>query len=248
MKKLLPLSFLAGSVLAAIASPCLAHYGHHSFWQEVRNDVRPFIGVDYQKREMGFQGTFGGEVFDGDFSQYDVYGGIKLFRYLGLSVGYERGDTKDRDYQVGPGSNFLGTILPANNAVESHHSTAEIKGIHFDVMGFWPVLPRWDVEIYGSLGLVHNHLLLSDTIEAADGVAVTDTGVFLSSYDARRTNFRAGLGIQKTFCRHWGVRLSVAWEETSHFDNLKPREFPLSSTNVNANRTFNYGVGVFAVL
>src|SRR5579872_3435923 len=100
------LSLLAGVALALTATTSVAHYGH-SFWDDVRYDVRPFLGVDIQERDMDFQERFGDNIWADDFTQFDVYGGIRIFHYLGLSVGYEKSNTKDRDFTINDGDTYL---------------------------------------------------------------------------------------------------------------------------------------------
>src|SRR5579872_7320692 len=139
MKKLLSLCALAGSVLA-FASPSFGFTNFNEAFWEMHDSARPFIGVDVQRRHMDFQGNFGDDLFADRFTQFDIYGGLKIFDYFGLSVGYERTGTKDEEVTFAAGDNYLGMLLSSPSVfIGDHETKAEIKGIHFDVMFFYPI-------------------------------------------------------------------------------------------------------------
>lgn len=210
------------------------------------NSVRPFAGVDFQGRHMDFDQNLGGNLFPHNYPQYDVYIGLRFLRYFGLSLGFEDSRTEDRTARFLEGDPFLGVVLPTGNGRETHYSEAKIKGRHLDLLGFYPICPNLDIDVFASIGLVRNTLTLTDILIAIDDILLDEP--IVRTYDNRHTHARASLGIQKTFCDHVGIRGLVAWENTSRFEHLKPLENPAAITNVNVDNSFIYGVGVFVIL
>lgn len=210
------------------------------------DNFRPYIGVDAQSRDMKFEDAFGGNIFKEHYPQYDVYGGIRLFRYFAINVGYQESKTKDRTAILGDGDTYLGILIPAGFGTEAHYTEAKIKGAHLDLVGFLPICPRLDVDILASVGVVRNKLSLTDIQTAADNIALPQP--IVQTYDDKDTHARVSLGIQKTFYQRVGIRALVTWEDTSRFDDLKPIQSPSALTNVKIEDSLIYSLGIFFIV
>lgn len=209
------------------------------------DNLKLFAGVDAHMRNMKFEDQFGGQLFAERFGQYDIYGGIKLFQYFGLMIGHQRTREKQRDSIINEGEQYLGILLLPGDGVESHRSHAKLRGTHIDLMGFYPICPRYSVELFATAGLIRNHLQLEDHFYAQDGFLFDEP--IVNHWDNKKTVTRLSAGVQATFFKHVGLRALIGWENTAKIKDLKPVEVPESRTLVNAKNSFIYGIGIFAI-
>lgn len=206
-------------------------------------DLNLFVGVDAQGRSMGFDDNFGDNLFAKNFGQYDVYGGLRLFRYFGLMLGYEKTSNKERSVVINEGERYLGVLIEPGDGIQSRRSHTEIKGTHFDLMGFYPICPRYDIDLFATVGLVRNKLKLDDLLYAVDGFTLPNP--IFRHYDKKKTMARLSAGAQITFFEHIGIRAMVGWENTSKFKDLRPEEPTALQTFVKTKNSFIYGIGAF---
>lgn len=240
MKNQLFFSGMLSALLIIFAPRCPAN-----IVDQLICDSHPFIGIDAQDRHMGFREDFGGNLFKKNLPQLDAYVGVRFLQYFGLQVGYQESKTKPRTANFGPGDIILGIpLLPGEDQI--HYSETRIRGTHLDLLGFFPVCLDWNLELFGSVGITRNALALEDRITNFGGEVVENP--LVRTYDVKKTGARASIGIQKIFCQHIGIRGLVVWENTSRFQNLRSLEVPDSVSIVNARRSLNYGLGIFAIL
>jgi hypothetical protein len=242
MLKLNAKSWVVGLLAALLSTSSLANfegmfdqYGFH-----------PFIGIDGQYRHMNYDDNFGDNVFDDGLPQFDVYAGLRFCKYWGLSIGFENSRNEERTARLVEGDYYLGFFIPAGSGTETHLTHAKIKGTHVDLMGFYPICPRYNVDLLLTIGVVRNTLYLDDLLFAVDDIPVVAPA--FRSYKVRDTHARASVGLQHLFHPNFGVRGLVAWENTSEFDNLKPQENPAAVTDVKLKNSFIYSIGVFATV
>ena len=214
--------------------------------QHFLRNFQPYIGVDGQNREMRFEELFGGNLFSKNLRETDIYGGIKLFHYFAINIGQEHSKTEDHTVTLVDGDSFLGIILEPGEGPEMDFTQTKIKGNHFDLVGYYPICPNQEIEVFASIGKIRNHLSLTQIQISQDNIPLPSP--IVRTYDVKRTNWRASLGIQKTFCQHIGIRGLITWEETSKFKDLKPLEVPDTDTLVRIRSSLIYSVGIFAIL
>lgn len=239
MIKLLKSSALATLLSFSVSAVTQANEGLFGMGK----NLNLFVGVDGQMRSMGFEDRFGDNLFAKHLGQYDVYGGVRLFRYFGLMLGYEKTSNKGRSVVINEGEEYLGILLLPGDGIEGHRTQTEIKGVHFDLMGFFPLCPKYNVDIFATAGLTRNHLRLEDNFFSQDGFPLVP--VVLNHWDAKKTMSRFTAGLQSVFFEHVGIRAMVGWENTSKFKDLKPLENPASLTILKSKNSFVYGVGLF---
>jgi hypothetical protein len=233
---------LIAAIILNATQTCQANIDPQNFF----NYVRPFIGADFGERNMGFEQPYGSNIFKKREPQYDIYGGVRLCRYVGVGVGYEKSGLKNRQSRLVDGDTFLGLVIGPGEGPESHDTEVQISGRHIDLMGFYPVIPSMNVELFGSIGLVKNHLKLQDIFVAIDDIPLEDP--IYRNYDEKKTVSRVTIGLQTIFFKHVGIRGMLAWEETSRFENLKPIEVPDAVTIVNLKNSIIYNIGLFVIL
>lgn len=241
MKNQMFFSGILSAFLIIFAPKCPANIVDQLFC-----DLHPFVGIDAQGRHMGFQEAFGGNVFKENLPQYNVYVGARFLRYFGVAIGYEETKTKSRLADLLEGDTILGILIQPGDGTQVHYSETQVRGKYFDLLGFWPICPRYCVELFGSIGIVRNTLSLQDSLTVFNNVIEEDP--LIRSFSAKKTNARASIGIQKLFCQHLGIRALVAWEDTSRFNNLSSLENPTGLSRVDARSSINYGLGIFALL
>lgn len=203
-------------------------------------EIKQFIGIEGQHRQMPFAQPFGEELFKENYAQYNLYAGIRWSQHFGLAIGHENSNTRKRTKSFAAGSALLGEIL-ANQ--ETHEGSSEIKGNYIELLGFIPLdsLNMRFTEFYAGVGFIRNKLNLEDNLTVFAGVPVVDE----RHYDEHKNQPRAEIGIQKTIANHFGLRLSLSWEKTSTFRNLKPVENPNADSIVNLKNTWSTGAGFF---
>ena len=207
--------------------------------------LRPYAGVDLQRRHMGMEQAFGGNIWDRNFNQLDLFGGVRFLEYFGLNAGYEFTERKVRNNVLNVGDTRLGSVLTAGDGILSERGKNKINAWHVDFMGFLPICPRYHVELLGSVGLARAHLKMQEIIYAQNGILANNPVV--RNYSEKRTLARASLGVQTIMFDHLGVRLSGTWEDTSRFKNLKPIENRSATTLAKVQDSIIYGLGIFYI-
>lgn len=210
------------------------------------NTLHPFVGVDFQERTLQCENNFGGNLFQAHAFQYDLYTGIRFYYYWGIDIGYFANKNKNRTTEFGPSATVSGQTLSATAPTETHYTEIKIKGPHINFLGFYPLMPLYGIEMIGGIGVAYNKLMLKDAIVALSDVSLTSP--ISRTYDIKKANARALLGLQTLLYSSVGIRATVTWENTSVFNNLKPTEFPNDVRSVNAKNSWAYGLGLFAII
>lgn len=206
-----------------------------------------FVGVDFQERTLRFEEDSGGNLFQEHAFQYDLYGGLRFCEYLGLDLGYFASKNKNRTAEFGPGDTVSGQVLPSTAPTETHFTETKIKGPHIDVLGYYPLLPDYGIELLGGIGVAYSKLMLKDAVVAINDITLTSP--IARIYDIKRAHARALIGLQTLVYSCVGIRGTVTWENTSVFNDIKPADFPNDVRgNVNVKNSWAYGLGVFAII
>lgn len=205
-----------------------------------------FVGVDFQDRTMTFENDFGHGLFREHAFQYDLYGGIRFWNCWGLEIGYYANKSKNRVIEFGPGDIALGQTLTLNDPTETHYTETKIKGPHIDVLGYYSLIPSWGIEMLGGVGVAYSKLMLKDAIIEENNISMTSP--ISRTYDIKKANARALVGLQTLVYACVGIRATVTWENTNVFNDLKPTEFPNDVRRVNLENSWLYGLGIFAII
>lgn len=234
-KKFIFLSLLSG----LFSCGSMASYEQSPFGEQ----VRVYAGADVQQRTMKFEENFGGNLFENRFGQVNIYAGARLFDYFGFQVGFEKTGDKDRTNILNEGEFYLGTLILPGDGIETHVTQTQLQGYYADLVGFLPICPRYNVDLFLTLGLVRHKLQLTDILTEIDGFPVF--GDTIRTYENKKTLARVTAGIQSQPFPYLGVRIVGGWENTSRFNHLKSIEAPNAATDVNVKDSYFIGLGLF---
>lgn len=235
-------------LVGALLVMALALFSAQSFAHFYNADMDPrgYLGVDFERRSLRFEENFGDNLFKNKLNQYNVWGALQIYRYFGIGIGFDHAKERDRNSILNEGDSYLGIFLAPGDGIETHYTETKIEGTHIELLGFYPICPRYSLDLIGSIGLARNKLTLLDIFTAQDNIALIEPVV--RTYDDRKTVARASLGLQMIFYRYFGARAQVIWEDNSQFNSLKPNEVPNASTNVNLRDSFIYSIGLFVTV
>src|SRR5438094_598341 len=108
--------------------------------------LSPYVGVDAEIRYTDFKRGFGNNLFRHNFPQGNLYAGLQFNDYFGLEVGFEATKKLNRTRTVVPGEIVNGITVPAGNTIQ-YVSTSHIYGPHADIIGLYPIMPCYCVDL-----------------------------------------------------------------------------------------------------
>jgi hypothetical protein len=205
----------------------------------------PYLGVDAQLRHMKWSSTNGNNVFNRNYSQGNLYIGLKINDFLGGELGYETAFRRKENVTLNTGDVFLGqTVLAEDGPPLFINSKVEMRGFHANLMGFCPIFSD-GLELIGSIGLVNLKLKHKIIFFEPDGTTVIPNS--LRTFEKQRLVPRFGLGLRQRLSECVGIRFMVNWEKLSRFQNIPPyaTESLISPLRVNAKNSFIYSIGFF---
>jgi len=206
--------------------------------------VFPYMGVDYQYRELPFRERFGdNNAFDQQYNQANLYMGIRFWQeYLSLEINYSKNQNKTNAHQFSGNNIVTGVFIPPGNS-ESHSFQSKISSFGVSLLGFYPMpfdrLCRAD--LFGGIGFSYMSPKQVDSITAINNNPVTQTYTF----DESKAVLRFVAGIQYLLNHNIGIRTSITWEDTSQFREMHSREVSHGPRQVALKSSWTYGIGVF---
>lgn len=227
MKKTLALLAAPAVLLAASAVMAENHWG-----------VTPYVGADAEWRHMNFQKGFGNNLFNHDYPQGNVYVGVQFNEYLAVEGGYEATERKTRTSNFRTGDTIAGLLLDEPNTTFQYNSTAQIKGLHANLIGSLTICELYRLKLIGLVGFARLKANLTRARTLTDGLS---DPAFLN-FKARKSVLRLGAGLQHMINCNWGVRAMVKWEESK---KLKMIGIENALTSIKPKNSFIYSIGAF---
>lgn len=205
-------------------------------------DFSPYVGADIQRRHLSFPTNNGSNVFKKNARQGNVYLGTKFNNCLGLEVGYENTAKTSRNVRLVTGQFEVGGA-PLGLAFQDTYGATRLYGWHIDLMGYYPLLSCYPLELVGSVGLARLKAKLISTA-LVDEVAPV---VFNPSrnFVQKRTVARITGGLQYTFPNCMGIRATVGFENTNRFKHITARETADPNVFATMKNSFIYSIGGF---
>ncbi len=205
--------------------------------------VYPYMGVDYQYRDLPFREKFGDNAFEQQYNQANLYMGMRFWEeYLSLELNYSKSQNKSNTHKYTGNNIVTGVFIPPGNS-ESHSFQSKISSFGVSLLGFYPMpfdyLCRADV--FGGIGFSYMSPKQIDSITAINNNAMTQTFTF----DESKAVLRFVAGIQYLLNHNIGIRTSITWEDTSQFREMRSREVSHGPRRVALKSSWTYGVGVF---
>lgn len=216
----------------------------------------PYVGIDAQLRHMSFRKDFGHNLFKKNYGQVNLVGGLKFSDYVGVEVGYEQGFRRSGNSANTSESIELGrpiaTVLGASITQFSTNSF-RIHGPHASIIGFLPFcVCDQNFEWIGSVGIAR---LSAKFTHEPTGFRVFGRFLnlpedirseFTAGFKKRKTVLRAMAGLQQNITQNVIIRASVAWEKTSKFRNIAPRDQILNAQlRGSLKDSVLYGLGIY---
>lgn len=235
---------LTGNIAKTILICALAITAANSQASQFMLMASPYVGADVEIRHIDWASNLGSNVFKNNYPQGKVYGGLRFCDFIGIEVGYEATIAKTAKNTLPVGGIYLGDAYPfsARGPVLAE-GRFEISGPYAAILGFLPITCDDNVFIsFGAVSLKASHwtYLLGD----AD-LGVLNPEQTQLRFSKTKTVLRIGGGWEHLFCSCFGLRLNVAWENTTRFSQLKPENNPTSIRRVSLKNSWNYGFGIF---
>ncbi len=113
----------------------------------------PYVGIDFQMRDMGFKQGFGDNIFEKQYPQGNFFVGLMLNEYLGIELGYERTLRRTRSSSFAPGDTILGNVVNVGSG--EFVSRGELYGPNINLIGIYKPCQEYPLEIFGSIGAAY---------------------------------------------------------------------------------------------
>lgn len=200
---------------------------------------KPNIGVDVGMQKQSFENGFGEEHFRRHYPNTNFYIGTKMFKYLGLELGYEHMYRLDEHRHYYPLQPVLGFFHPVgSNDDRVYFSHAHMKGLHASLEGYLPICKRTKTDLTATAGISWLKMYY-DTLMVSNGFAATPPVTWES--DTRAVP-RLGIGIRQMITDNFGVRLQAIWEDTSKLEATTPVSQEQGLRSIPTLPTDNYTV------
>lgn len=205
--------------------------------------VFPYMGVDYQYRDLPFREKLGDNAFEQQYNQANLYMGMRFWEeYLSLELNYSRTQNRSNTHQYSGNNIVTGVFIPPGNS-ESHSFQSKMSSFGVSLLGFYPMpfdkLCR--AEFFGGMGFSYMSPKQVDTITAINNNPVTQNFTF----DESKAVLRFVAGVQYLLNHNIGLRTSITWEDSSQFREMRSREVSHGPRKVALKSSWTYGVGVF---
>lgn len=104
-----------------------------------------YVGIDAQRRFMGFKSGYGSSTLCRSFLQSNLYFGLRFNDYFGVEVGYEETARSERKVTLYAGDMAAGA--PIHPIIEhiGFKSTIKVQGPHVGSVAFFPVSDKLDL-------------------------------------------------------------------------------------------------------
>jgi hypothetical protein len=254
--------------LVAYHTTCAAHdlHYHDSFVSRINwQKVEPYVGADAFVRNMRYKDE-PTHPFQENLDTFQPFVGVKLNRYFGVEVGYQRSEkgTKERFFNQNESPSFFGggplTLNggpgPTNYTLDIM-TTNMVRGWNFGVLGFYPICPK-TTDLYLKVG----YSKLRQDAEVRFSAVEESLGVFaVAANDYHHFHDKAGmlslsLGLKQKFTHNLGGRVFINFDKTSrlkdHSDSLLLQTMSTAqassrggSLDVRTHNSWGVGVGLF---
>jgi opacity protein-like surface antigen len=183
--------------------------------------LEPYLGLAHTTRHMKFEPGFGDNVFATTLHAPEVYAGIKLWDYLGLEVGYSKGQNRHKSVALSEG--FMGNAFDPDES-NKMDSTAKVQTLRGNVLGYIPLDKKKRANIL--LGVGVTHIKTSNVYQETESFDFPIQNIDLNNRSfkgkANALNFMAGF--EYKILPHLGLRGGVTFERSSQIGSLKPIE------------------------
>jgi hypothetical protein len=203
----------------------------------------PYVGVEVIQTSQDYKQNYGKEVFKKNPQDYNIFGGFKFWRFLGIEAGFEWQPKRNKNVDIGPGETLPGgdpTILTSG---ETAAVSSNIRGVH-PYVGLFAELD----QVYCCLGKIKYQALIAASfsyIKATDSLdsilgATTPGLPYVEDYAKHRIVPLVKLSAGHNFTRNFGARVLVDYRNTS--------EFKIKQTNgagyLKLKDTWGVGIGL----
>jgi hypothetical protein len=210
----------------------------------VKWSVYPYLGADAQIRNTSWAGGLGDNLFKKSSPQGNVYAGFRFCDYLGLEAGYEATVPRVTKNTLTPGSLFLGQPFPPTfSGPVLAEGKFEINGWHGSLTGFIPLTKCGN--LFGTIGVAHLHARHWATLIGQGSIAggALNQASLQSRFSNKKTVTRITGGYERLLGDCTGIRLSLGWENTNRFKNLRNKNNQFDKISI--KNSWNYGLGAF---
>lgn len=203
--------------------------------------LTPYVGADAELRHMNFARDFGRELFSHNYPQANLYAGVLINEYLAVEAGYEATERRTRTSTTNDGNLLAGVRINTNIQA---NSTAQVKGLHANLVGFLPICEVYRLKLIGMVGFARlkANFVTTFTATAGNGILVDEIPGVTQTFTERKSVLRLGAGLQHMINCNWGVRAMVKWEQSN---KLKMAAIEDSDFNLRANNSLIYSIGAF---
>lgn len=184
-------------------------------------EVVQSLGFDFQNRFISAENTLGGKQLFKKYLQGGLYGSLKLNDRIGVEIGYQAMNTRQKREIMGDDTVYFGDGL-ANVSPDFYlaDSKLSVKGFYAGVLGLVPISDSHPISFIASLGLARNQVRILSTINfvSTTGTIETDGTIKFAEH---KWIPRVGGGFQYMLRQHLGLRALATWEQTARFKGMK---------------------------
>ena len=209
--------------------------------------LTPYVGLDAQVRHMSYKSGFGGNLFNHNYPQGNVYVGLKFNNCIGIEVGFSGGPKRTRSATLNAGDINLGVPLVGELVFVTplvYSTTTRVSGVHADLVGFYPV--NCDMQVFGSVGA--NRLKAHFSQSGISSGPESLIGTAPLRFKKHKTVLRLGLGLQQMLTCNVGLRAGLIWENTSKLNNIRLSQLTTLSDvmpTIKLRDSLVYSLGIF---
>lgn len=211
-------------------------------WPET--NLRPYVGLDFQTRHIGYDQDRGGNVFAKQVPQINIFAGLDINPYLAVELGYESSIEQTKNVRLGPGQFEVGGLPVPSGGFNDINTSVQFQGVFASLLGKYPIWCYPDLQIIGLVGLTSLNIHLTSTL-TQDNIGTLDPDENIRTYNQNKVVGRLGIGLQHMFFDCVGVRALATWEDTARFNLVRSKESTRDDVFAKLHGSTIYSIGVF---
>lgn len=206
-------------------------------------DISPYVGVDGQLNRMKFKKGYGDNLFPKNYSQSNLYAGIKLDGSFSLEAGYASEAVRTKYSKLYETDCCLGADIPKMLSPAIFKSYIKIRGYH---LGFVNTFcePTWEsVRILWGAGV---GLLRAEAERKTIELSIPPVRLLSSRHFKKdKAVLRLMLASEYSLNNNIGIRASVIFLQTS---KMVIKAYPINGRYtpvIKPKDSFIYSLGIF---
>lgn len=232
MKKKLGL-LASAAILSAVSAPAFS-----AEWS-----WNPYIGVDGGLRHLEFPQDLGGNIFDDNYPQGNLFAGFKFNDYFGVEAGFEYTKREKRTVTLVAGQFEAGGDALQPGQFQVNRGTGRVQAWHVNLVGTLPLSDCYPISLFGMVGLASVKAKFSSQPLADDAFpGGFPAGFGMRTFEKTKSVLRLAGGLQYMVLDCVGIRGMVSWENTNRLKNIYSKESAISQISLKNSTMYSFGI------